>query len=267
MEEEAILSRRAGCAGRGGARADTRDGGASGVRADTRDRAAAHGDEAFYAGVTRRLADTMLFRGIDEDEISAMLPCLQPYERSYQKGEAIYRIGDVVHAVGIVRAGSVRIERTDAWGATAVLALIEPGDAFAESYACAGDVPLLVNVMANEPTRVLFLDVSCMMLPCSAACGHHGKLAANLLALTARKNIALSQRSFHVMPRTIRGKLLAYLSTEAARAGSRRFTVPFTRQQLADYLGVDRSALSAELGRMQREGLLRTDRRRFELLG
>lgn len=263
MEEETILSRRAGCAGRAGAagsRADTRDGSAAASEA------AARGDEAFYVGVTRRLADTMLFRGIDEDEISAMLSCLQPYERSYQKGEAIYRIGDVVHAVGVVLEGSVRIERTDAWGATAVLALIEPGDAFAESYACAGDVPLLVNVMANEPTRVLFLDVSCMMLPCSAACGHHGKLAANLLALTARKNIALSQRSFHVMPRTIRGKLLAYLSTEAARAGSRRFTVPFTRQQLADYLGVDRSALSAELGRMQREGLLRTDRRRFELL-
>lgn len=212
------------------------------------------------------LARTPLFRGVGQEEIASMLSCLKPREVTYGKGEAVYRIGDEVRFVGIVLQGSVRIERTDAWGATAVLALIQAGDVFAESYACASGVPLMVNVFANEESRILLLDAACLIRPCERVCGSHAKLTANLLALMARKNIALSQRSFHGMPKTIRGKLLAYLSTESARAGSRTFEIPFTRQQLADYLGVDRSALSAELGRMQRDGLLRTERRRFELL-
>ena len=101
---------------------------------------------------------------------------------------------------------------------------------------------------------------------CPGACAYHGKLLANLLAISARKNIELSRRTFHTSPKTMRGKLLSYLSAEATRTGSRRFTIPFNRQQLANYLGVDRSALSSELSRMQRDGLIKTRRSDFELL-
>lgn len=213
------------------------------------------------------LAGTAPFRGISAEETAAMLGCLGARRRDYAAGEFVYRMGDTVRSVGIVLAGGVRLERTDAWGESSVLGFAGPGDVFAESYACAPDTPLLVNVIASEPSDIVFLDITRVTRMCPAACAHHAKLVANLLALSARKNIQLSQRVFHTSPKSIRGKVLSYLSSEADRAGSHRFTIPFNRQQLADYLGVDRSALSSELGRMQREGLLVTRRSEFELLG
>ncbi len=218
------------------------------------------------ADTVHTLEGTAPFRGIAPAEISAMLGCLGVREQTFQAGEIVYRMGDTVHALGIVLTGGVRMERTDPWGETSVLGFAGTGDVFAESYACAAGTPLLVNVIAAEKTRVLFLDTVRALRPCSSACGYHAKLIANLLALSAQKNIQLSQRVFHTSPKSIRGKVLAYLSSEAARSGSRRFSVPFNRQQLADYLGVDRSALSSELSRMQREGLIRTRRSDFELL-
>lgn len=214
-----------------------------------------------------RLTGTAPFKGISVEETAAMLGCLGARRRDYAAGEFVYRMGDTVRSVGIVLAGGVRLERTDAWGESSVLGFAGPGDVFAESYACAPDTPLLVNVIASEPSAIIFLDITRVTRMCPAACSHHAKLVANLLALSARKNIQLSQRVFHTSPKSIRGKVLSYLSSEAGRAGSRRFTIPFNRQQLADYLGVDRSALSSELGRMQREGLLVTRRSEFELLG
>ena len=213
-----------------------------------------------------RLATTPLFRGIRDEELPTLLGCLAAHRRTYDAEEAILRMGDTVRSLGIVLAGGVRIERADPWGNTAVLGFAGAGDVFAESYACAPDMPLLVNVVAAEPTEALFLDVRRIATMCPGACAYHGKLLANLLAISARKNIELSRRTFHTSPKTMRGKLLSYLSAEATRTGSRRFTIPFNRQQLANYLGVDRSALSSELSRMQRDGLIKTRRSDIERL-
>lgn len=216
--------------------------------------------------LAEQLAGTAPFRGVSVLETAEMLGCLAAQVRAFDAGEIIYRVGDTVRSLGIVLEGGVRLERTDVWGNVSILGFAGTGDVFAESYACAPDVPLLVSAVASERSRVAFLDVARVTRMCPSACGHHAKLVANLLALSARKNIELSQRIFHTSPKSIRGKLLSYLSAESERTGSRSFTIPFNRQQLADYLGVDRSALSSELSRMQRDGLLRTRRSAFELL-
>ena len=214
----------------------------------------------------RSLARTSLFLGASEDEVRAMLRCLDARVRMYAKGECVYQMGDLVKSMGLVLEGSVRIENVDAWGNVSVLGRAAQGQVFAEAYACLPGEPLLVDVVAAEACRVLMLDVSRIVGVCSSACVHHTRLLLNLLSILSRKNLESSRRGFHTAPKTIRGKVLAYLSYLAAQQGSRCVEVPFNRQQLADYLGVDRSALSTELTRMQNDGLVEVRRNSFALL-
>lgn len=213
------------------------------------------------------LTETPLFRGITAQELEDMLACLGTDVRSYEKGQMIYRTGDVITSLGVVLSGSVLIENDDIWGNTTVLDCVVPGQIFAETYACTPDEPLMVNVVAAEPAQILFLNVGRVLHACSNACGHHTALIRNLLTLSAQKNLNLSRKIFHTSPKTIRGRLLSYLSYQSMRSGSSTFTIPFNRQQLADYLNVDRSALSNELSKMQRDGLIQVDRNHFTLLG
>ncbi|MBE6469229.1 MAG: Crp/Fnr family transcriptional regulator [Coriobacteriaceae bacterium] len=217
------------------------------------------------SAIADQVAGTAIFHGITPEDTVAVLRCMRARVRTFEDGEAIFRMGEATSVFGLVLAGGVRIERTDAWGSVSVLGFVRAGEVFGESYACAPGTPLLVDALAAEQTAVLLLDVNCVLSICSERCPYHAKLISNLLATSARKNIGLSRRAFHTSPKSIRGKLLSYLSSEAARAGGRRFTIPFNRQQLADYLGVDRCALSTELTRMQRDGLLSTNRSEFEL--
>ena len=125
---------------------------------------------------------------------------------------------------------------------------------------------MMVSVVASEKTEVLFLNVSRILQVCNNNCSHHNKIIHNLLAVSARKNLNLSRRIFHTSAKSIRGRLLSYLSYQAMKNGSHEFDIPFSRQQLADYLSVDRSALSNELSKMQKEGLLQANRSHFLLL-
>ena len=211
------------------------------------------------------LAATPLFQGSTVEEIEGMLGCLGMRERAYSTGERIHRMGDRIREVGLVLEGSVRIESVDVWGNVSVLGMRGSGQIFGEAYAAIPDEPLMVDVVAAEDCRIMFLTVSKVLTTCSRACPNHARTSANLTAIIARQSLALSRRIFHVAPKTIRGKVLAYLSDQAERAGSREFDIPYNRQQLADYLGVDRSALSAELSRMAREGVLETRRSHFML--
>ena len=195
------------------------------------------------------LSRTALFQGSGPEEVGAMLSCLGAQRRRFAKGQAVYRAGDIVTSLGMVLSGRVLIENDDLWGNTTVLDSVGPGQ------------------IAAEDAEVLFLNVERVLRVCPRACAHHGRLLRNLLTLSAQKNLNLSRKIFHTSAKSIRGRLLSYLSDQAMRSGSRRFTIPFDRQQLADYLNVDRSALSNELSKMQREGLLRTRRNYFELLG
>ena len=212
------------------------------------------------------LANTMIFQGITPDEIKAMLGCLQAERKTYEKGEMIYRMGDVIPAMGLVLSGRVSIENDDIWGNKSILDTASSGQFFAETYACVPSEPMMVSVVASEKTEVLLLNVSRILQVCSNNCSHHNKIIHNLLSISARKNLNLSRRIFHTSSKSIRGRLLSYLSYQAMKHGSREFDIPFSRQQLADYLSVDRSALSNELSKMQKEGLLSVNRSHFVLL-
>lgn len=202
------------------------------------------------------LSETILFRGCSEEEIHSLLECMQARTEDFQKGSTIYRVGDRVSSIGLVLSGSVYIENDDVWGNKSILDTVQPGQVFAESYACVPGAVLMINVVAAENCRVLFMDVGRMLSLCGSGCDFHNRIIRNLLETASRKNLNLSWRIFHTGAKTIRGRLLSYLSYQASEKGAREFDIPFNRQQLADYLGVDRSALSSELGKMQREGLL-----------
>lgn len=215
---------------------------------------------------TAALCKTALFRGSSPEEVEAMLACLGAERRQYAKGEMVCRVGDVISSMGVVLRGSLLIQTDDLWGNTAVLDRVGLGQIFGEAYACALGEPLMVDVVATDGSEVLFLNVERVLNVCSNVCGHHNRLVRNLLSISAQKNLALSRKIFHTSSKTIRGRLLSYLSDQAVRSGSSTFTIPFNRQQLADYLNVDRSAMSNELGKMQRDNLLRVEKNRFQLL-
>lgn len=211
------------------------------------------------------LKKSLLFSGIEQKEIEAMLGCLGAETKSCEKDAFIYRTGERVESIGLVLSGRAHIVREDFWGNCNIVSVIEPGQTFAESYACTG-TPLGVSVVASERAQVLFLRVYRVLTICSNACEFHARLMRNLLSVLALHNLKMNEKLAHVTQRTLREKLLSYLSFESARAGSPCFDIPFNRQQLADYLAADRSALSTELGKMRDEGVLCFDKNHFRLL-
>ena len=212
------------------------------------------------------LSKTLLFRGISPQEIETMMSCLRGVTKKYARGSIIYHAGDTLNSMGMVLTGSVSIENDDIWGNKSILDKVGPGQVFAETYACLPGEPLMVNIGASEPTEILFMNTDCMFTVCSHACGFHNKLIRNMLTISAQKSLNLSRRILHTSSKTIRGRLLSYLSFQATQHGSREFEIPFNRQQLADYLSVDRSAMSNELSKMQKEGMIKSDRNHFTIL-
>lgn len=195
-----------------------------------------------------------------------MMGCLQGITKEYHRGSFIHHCGECISTIGLVLSGSVSVENDDIWGNKTILDKISVGNTFAENYACLPGEPLMVNIVAAEATEILFLNTEYMLRVCSRTCGFHNRLIHNMLTISAQKNLNLSRRSLHTGPKTIRGRLLSYLSHQAVHHGCREFDIPFNRQQLADYLNVDRSAMSNELSKMQKEGLIISERNHFRIL-
>ena len=203
------------------------------------------------------LSNTQLFRGIEEQEIPSLFQCLGASKSEYKKGEVILAEGTVTQNVGIILSGQAIISHNDVWGNTSILGNAAPS---------IPGQPLLITVSAAEDTTVMFLNVGRILSVCTSACPFHTKLVHNLLTVCARKSLQLSQKILHTGSKTIRGRLMSYFSECARTAGSSLFTVPYNRQQLADYLNVERSALCNELSKMQKDGLIRYQRNQFQLL-
>jgi cAMP-binding proteins - catabolite gene activator and regulatory subunit of cAMP-dependent protein kinases len=208
----------------------------------------------------------LLFAGIEDSNLRALLDCLAATPHSYKKNEFVFSSGDAVHFVGVVLSGSVHVLQEDYWGNRTILAHIPPGGLFGEAFSCAEVDSIPVSVIAAEKTEVLLIDYKQIITNCSSSCMYNIILIKNMMKLLAQKNILLTQKMEIITHRTTRERLLAYLSAQAIKAGKSHFTIPFDRQQLADYLSVERSAMSAELSKMQSDGLIRTDRSKFELL-
>lgn len=207
-----------------------------------------------------------LFDGIARKELSSMLGCLSAEKRAFDKNEFIYLAGDSVGTLGVVLSGSVHILLEDFWGNRTILAVASPGELFAEAFSCAEVQSLPVSVLSVQASDVLLIDYRKIITTCPSACGYHTRLIENMLKILAVKNVLLTQKLEILSYRTTREKLLRYLSSQALRADARSFEIPFNRQELSEFLSVDRSAMCSELSRMQRDGILKYERNRFELL-
>lgn len=209
------------------------------------------------------LQNNLLFRNMTIPEISSALDALSAVEKSYEKEELIFLAGKYTDRMGIVLEGSVTIESNDMWGNHTILSHVEKGQFFAETYALLEHEAMLVDVTANENCRILFLRIGSLKKILSDRHSWTTKLLANLLAISARKSLTLSGRSFHTAPKSIRGRVMSYLNSVSLQKGSKEFDIPFDRQQLADYLNLDRTALSKELGRMKRDGIIQVRKNHF----
>ena len=185
-----------------------------------------------------------------------LLSCLSSVKSNYKKGEVILSEGSITENIGIVLSGMAMISCNDIWGNTSILGNVAPGSVCAEVYACIPGQPMLVTVSAAEDTSVLFMNVGRVLTTCTNACPFHTKLARNLLTVCAYKSLQLSQKILHTGSKSIRGRLMSYFSECPKHAGSNSFLIPYNRQQLADYLNVDRSTMCNELSKMQKDGII-----------
>lgn len=212
------------------------------------------------------LKHTQLFSGVSDTEISTMLTCLQAKSHSFKKGNYVFREGEHIDTIMVLAEGKLLVQHDDFWGNRSIVNVIRIGEMFGEAYVAPESGPLLNDVIAEEDSIILFFDVKRILTVCSAACRFHSMVVQNLFFAISEKNKNLVQKIGHMSKRSTRAKLLSYLSEEAKRHNSSHFTIPFTRQQLADFLCVDRSAMSNELCKMRDDGLLLFNKNEFHLL-
>ena len=208
-----------------------------------------------------------LFAGLSAGEIAEALKRLDSREVSYERGNIIFPAGEQNTHAGIVLSGGVNLEMSDIWGTRSIIGHAIPGDIFGEAYTCCPEERMLVDAVASEETTILLIDIGPIVNATGTSDLLSQQLVRNLLKLTSMKCIELSKRMNYTKPRTIRLRVLAYLSEQAMRSNSRDFIIPFNRQELADYLGLDRSSLSSELTEMSRDGLIICHKNHFRLLG
>ena len=210
------------------------------------------------------LKGSKLFANVSEDEILAMLACLDAKERHYKEGEYVFRQGETVDSVSVLAEGALLVQADDYWGNRSIITFVSPGELFGQAY-LAGEA-IMNDVAAAKDSTVVFFDAKRVLTTCSSACPFHNQVIRNLFFALSETNLRLVTKLGHIQKRTTREKLMSYLSLMAKKAGSNSFTIPFNRQELADFLSVDRSAMSAELCRMRDEGLLRFNKSSFTLM-
>lgn len=212
------------------------------------------------------LKDLPLFEGINSQDIPEMMTCLAAKTKAYKKGNYIKCEDDAADFIGIVLDGTIQILKDDYNGNRRITSAFGPGHLFAEAFSLAATGVLPVSIFAATDCVILFLNVQRILYPCAHGCGFHSRLILNLLKIVSRKNMLLNQKLSYISHKTTSEKLLAYLFDQAKEKHSLEFTIPYDRQALADYLGVERSALSAEIGKLKKKGILETNRSYFKLL-
>ncbi len=212
------------------------------------------------------LRQVSLFNGIEEAGIQEILECLDSHVKEYNKNRTIILTGSEITSLGIVLKGSVQVIREDIMGNRMIVASLGEGEIFGETFACAGILESPVSVIAAEPCRILRISIKRIVAPSSEACSFHSNLITNLLQLLARKNLYLNNKMELLSKRTIREKIMAYLSAEAENHHSSSFEITLNRNEMADYLCIDRSALSREISRLKEEGIVECRKNYFKIL-
>jgi len=211
------------------------------------------------------LSKCLLFKGLDEASIKALIGCISPKEKEFSKEQYIFNEEDNFSFIGILLSGALHLIRDDYWGNRNILARFEAPDIFGEAFVCAGVRKVPVSLLAAENSKVLLFDFNKVITTCSSACAFHTMLIKNMLSNLAQKNLALMEKIEHITQHNTREKLLSFLYSIAKRQGRSTIEIPFNREELAAYLAVERSAMSAELCRMRDEGLIKFSRNKFTL--
>jgi len=206
-----------------------------------------------------------LFNGIENENLTSMLACLNGHIVKYTKSSTIIEEGQYANTIGIVLSGAVQLERTDYDGNRSIVTIVEPSGMFAEAFSCA-ETPVPINVIATSDCEIFFADCKRIITTCSSSCEFHNKMIYNLLSIMATKNIMLNQKLEVITKRSTREKLMTFLLQYSKKCSSTKFTIPYDRQQLADYLGVDRSGLSNEISKLKSEGIIQAQKSMFEIL-
>ena len=212
-----------------------------------------------------REVNSPLFDGVDPEDRKAMLGCIGYHIGTFRKGDIVAFEEENMKHIGIVLEGSVDMTKEDLWGNKTMLVRIRRNEIFGETFACGSDHLSMVTFLVSEDAKVLFLPFDRVMHNCTMACQFHHRLIENMVRIIAGKNRELMRKVEVVSKRTIREKLLAYLSIQAQVQESRYFEIPLGRVELAEYLCVDRSAMTRELVKMKEDGLIDYDRNCFRL--
>ncbi|MCR5054556.1 MAG: Crp/Fnr family transcriptional regulator [Lachnospiraceae bacterium] len=215
---------------------------------------------------TKNLMNTIFFQGLTEQELSASLTSLSALEKTYDKDTVIFHAGDLTDRMGLILSGSVTIESNDVWGNRTILSHVGKGEFFAETYALLPGKVMLVDVRTNEESQILFIKIGNIQDLSGSIPTWRAKIICNILTISAHKNLALSGRSFHTAPKSARGRIVAYLNSVSLQKHCREFDIPFDRQQLADYLNLERTNMSKELTKMKNDGLIEYHKNHFKLI-
>lgn len=207
-----------------------------------------------------------LFHAINDEDILRMLECMNAKVETFDKKYTVFSEGTPAKYIGIVLSGEAQIIQIDYYGNRSILGNIEPSDVFAEAFACAEMDSVPVTVIANEPSEIMLIDSSHILHTCQNNCFFHQQLIYNLMKDLATKVILFYQKIEIASKRTTKDKLMCYLMIQVKKSGSNSFTIPFNRQELADYLEVDRSGLCVEISKLKNEGIINCRKNYFELL-
>lgn len=210
--------------------------------------------------------NSRLFSGTTMNEFESMIGCLTPEVKTYSEGDMILRSGDRVETVALVLKGTAVVEQEDFWGKVNEIKRLECPQTFGIAYACTPTAVVDVNVVAATDAKVIFFDIKRILTVCSMGCEHHSRIVRNVVHELALSNLEMQNKINHISQKTTRKKLLCFFSTEAKKAGSAEFEIAFSRQELADYLGIDRSGLSVEISKLQDDGIIKADKNHFALI-
>lgn len=211
------------------------------------------------------LEQSRIFSGVSKEDIRSMLTCLSAEKKTFPRNSYIFHAGGQTECMYLLLSGSTMIVQEDLWGRRNIMAKLAPGEVFAESFAANPGTVLNISAMTESGCEVLLLNTNRILTLCPTACSHHTRLVRNLVSVLAAKNLMFNDKITHMSRRTTKEKLLSYLSAESIRRNSLSFDIPYDRQQLADYLCVERAAMSAELSKLQKEGFLSYKKNHFTL--
>lgn len=212
------------------------------------------------------LLSSPLFNGIESNNLRDVLHCVGAEKHHYKKWEWVLRRGTIVDKIGIVVKGCIYLMKEDFWGNRAIIEIINPGYLFAESYSTVFPDNIEIDFVSAKDSDVIFINTSKVLNICTSQCQFHQIIVRNLFDMLTRKNRQLIKKMNHLSNKNIQQKILSFLSDMAYINNSHKFTIDFNRQELADYLYVDRSALSSELSKLHVKGLINYKKNYFELL-